>query len=314
MVNYIIRRLLLLIPVLCVVALVAFLVTFVLPGDPARMILGDFATQEEIIQLRERLGLDQPIHVQFYRWLSQIVRGDLGDSLFLRVPVTQAILSRIEPTFVLAVVGITIGTAIGIPLGVLAAIRHRTWIDQFAIIVSLGGISIPNFFLAILLILFLGVYLGWFPVAGYMSVFEYGPWALIYLVMPGLSLGFLYAGLIARMTRSSMLDVMGADYIRTARAKGLAEKVIIARHALKNALIPVVTVIGFSLALLLGGTWIIETMFNIPGTGNLAITAIMRRDFPIIQGSIIFIALIYLVVNLIVDLSYAFLNPRIKYK
>lgn len=314
MLNYIIRRIILLIPVLCIIALISFFVTCVLPGDPVRLILGDFATQEQIAELQQELGFDKPIPIRFASWLSNLVRGDLGDSFFLRMPVTKAIFSRIEPTFLLALVGILIGLIIGIPLGVIAAVKHRTLVDQAAIVGSLAGISIPNFFLALLLILVFGVYLRWLPVAGYRPISEVGFGVIKFLILPGLSIGFMQSGNIARMTRSAMLDVLKQDYIRTARAKGLSEKVVIARHALKNSLLPVATVIGFSLAMLLGGTWIAETVFNIPGTGALAINAIMRRDLPVIQGSMLFVALIYMVINLLVDISYAFLNPRIKYQ
>jgi peptide/nickel transport system permease protein len=314
MFNYIVRRLLLIIPVLCIMALITFFVTYVLPGDPVRLMLGDFATEDQIRELEHKLGYDQPLYVQFGFWLRNILRGDLGESLFLRLPVTKAILQRVEPTLLLAVFGILFGTLTGIPLGVIAAIRHRSWIDQLAISTSLVGITIPNFFLALLLVLVFGLWLRLLPVAGYRPISQVGFGVIRYLVLPGVSIGFMQTGSIARMTRSAMLDVLRQDYIRTARAKGLAEKVVIAGHALKNSLIPVVTVIGFSLAMLLGGTWIAETVFAIPGTGALAITSIMRRDFPVIQGSMIFVALIYMLVNLVVDISYAFLNPRIKYQ
>lgn len=302
-----------LIPVLCIIALITFFVTYVLPGDPVILMLGDFATEDQILELEQKLGYDKPIYVQFVFWLKNIIRGDLGESLFLRMPVTKAIISRIEPTFLLAIFGITFGTLTGIPLGVVAAVKHRSWVDQLAITTSLIGITIPNFFLALLLILVFGVKLRLLPVAGYRPISEVGFGVIRYLILPGLSIGFMQSGSIARMTRSAMLDVLKQDYIRTARAKGLAEKLVISRHALKNSLIPVVTVLGFNLAMLIGGTWIAETMFTIPGTGALAITSIIRRDFPIIQGSMIFVAVVYMLVNLMVDISYAYLNPRIKY-
>jgi len=314
MLNYIVRRVLLIIPVLCIMALITFFITYVLPGDPVRLMLGDFATEDQIRELEQKLGYDQPLYTQFALWLRNILRGDLGQSLFLRMPVTKAIVQRVEPTLLLAVFGILFGTLTGIPLGVIAAIKHRSWVDQLAISTSLVGITIPNFFLALLLVLVFGVWLRVLPVAGYKPISQVGVGVLRYLVLPGVSIGFMQTGSIARMTRSAMLDVLRQDYIRTARAKGLTEKVVIARHALKNSLIPVVTVIGFSLAMLLGGTWIAETVFAIPGTGALAITSIMRRDFPVIQGSMIFVALIYMLVNLVVDISYAYLNPRIKYQ
>lgn len=276
--------------------------------------LGDFATEEQVLQMKQKLGFDQPIYVRFVIWFSSIIKGDLGMSLFLHMPVTKAILSRMEPTIMLAIVGQSIGVLIGIPLGIIAAVKHKTIIDQTAIVIALAGISIPSFWLAIMLMLTFAVNLGWLPTSNYKPISEVGFGVIKYLILPGLSLGFMQSALLARMTRSAMLDVLKQDYIRTARAKGLSEKVIVARHALKNAMIPIVTVLGFSMAVLLGGTWIIETVYTIPGTGSLAITAILRRDYPIIQGSMIFIAMIYVLVNLVVDISYAFLNPRVKYR
>lgn len=314
MLRYIIRRVLFLVPVLLIVAVVAFIITNVIPGDPVRLMLGDFATEAEIAAMEEKLGFNQPFHIRFATWLGNILRGDLGTSLFLQIPVTEAIAGRLEPTLLLAVIGQTIGILIGIPLGVLAAVKHRTVFDQSAIVIALAGISIPSFWLAIMFMMVFAVNLGWFPTSGYRPFAEVGFGVIRYLVLPGLSLGVMQSALLARMTRSAMLDVLKQDYIRTARAKGLSENIVILRHALKNAMIPVVTVLGFSMAVLLGGTWIVETVYNIPGTGALAITAILRRDYPIIQGSMIFIALVYVLVNLLVDISYAFINPRVKYR
>ncbi|WP_172408179.1 ABC transporter permease [Desulfosporosinus sp. FKA] len=312
MVCYILRRLSMLFLVLVIVAILAFFCVYAMPGDPVRIILGDFATKDQILQLRHQLGLDQSVYVRFFIWLSRIIHGDFGESLFLHMPVSKAILSRMEPTLLLAVMGQLIGIILGVPIGVIAAVKHRTWMDRFAVAFSLAGISIPSFWLALILILFFGVYLGWFPVCGYKPISEVGFGVIKYLILPGLTLGLMQSGLIARMTRSSMLEVLGQDYIRTAKAKGLMEYVIIMRHALKNACIPVVTIIGMSFGLLLGGTWIVETIYYIPGTGALAITAIMKRDFPVIQGTMIFTALIFVVVNLLADISYVLLNPRIK--
>ena len=311
--NFIIRRLILLVPVLLVVAVVAYLATRIMPGDPVILVLGDFAPPEKIDAMRLQLGLDKPLYIQFGIWVQHILRGDLGQSLFLNMPVTQAIIGRLEPTLLLALIGQSLGILLGVPLGVLAAVRHRTWIDQGSIGISLIGISIPSFWLALMLIMVFSVKLHLLPSSGYMPVAEAGLGSVKYLILPGVTLGFMQSGIIARMTRSSMLDILNQDFIRTARAKGLSEKVVVLQHALRNALIPVVTVIGFSMAVLLGGTWIVETLFNIPGTGSLAITAIMRRDYPIIQGSMIFTAGIYVLVNLLVDISYAVINPRIKY-
>lgn len=314
MLKYIIKRIILLVPIIAIVAIIAFLITNIMPGDPIRVILGNFATEEQVAELTSQLGLDKPLYIRFGIWISNIVKGDLGNSLFLNMSVKDAILSRIEPTFLLAIIGQFLGILIGIPLGIISAVKHRTWVDQSAIAISLAGVSIPSFWLSQILILGFGVKLRWFPVCGYEPLSEVGIEALKYLVLPGLTLGFMQSGLIARMTRSAMLDVLKQDYIRTARGKGLSESVVILRHALKNTLIPIITVTGFSLAVLLGGTWIVEVVFAIPGTGSLAIDAIMRRDYPVIQGSMIFIALVYVIVNLVVDISYAFINPKIKYK
>ncbi len=314
MATYIVRRLLLLIPIIIVVAIVAFLITNVMPGDPVRLMLGNFATERQIAAMRAILGLDRPLYIRFGLWAAQIIRGNLGESLFLHEPVTTAIESRMEPTLLLAAFGQLFAVLFGIPLGVIAAVKHRTIVDQAAIGVSLLGISVPSFWLSIILILYFGVDLRWFPVAGYVPLAQSGFGVIRYLALPGLALGLMQSGLLARMTRSAMLDVLQQDYIRTARAKGLAEKIVIARHALKNALIPVTTVLGFSLANLLAGTWVIETVFAIPGTGALAILAIMERDYPVIQGTMLFVAMVYVLVNLLVDISYALINPAVKYR
>lgn len=313
MARFLFKRMLLMIPVLWVVAVVAFFITHLTPGDPVRLILGDFATDEQVVLLKGQLGLDLPLQNQFIDWLGRITKGDLGESIFLHMPVREAIFSRIEPTFLIAFLGMGIGLIFGILFGVFSAVMHKTWFDQLTIGISLMGISIPGFWLAFILMLFFGVHLKWFPVCGYQSISQAGlAGALKYLILPALTLGIMQSGLIARMVRSAMLDVLGQDYIRTARSKGLGALVIIFRHGLRNAMIPTVTVVGFSFGLLLGGTWIVETIFYIPGTGQLAISAILKRDFPLIQGSMIFAALIYLGVNLAVDICYGILDPRIR--
>ncbi|MEI7557121.1 ABC transporter permease [Candidatus Chlorohelix sp.] len=314
MLNYISKRLLALIPVIIISAIIAFFITNIMPGDPVRLMVGDFATEKQVAEMRTKLGLDRPIYERFGGWLGNVAKGDLGESLFLHEPVTKAIFDRLEPTLLLAVVGMFFGIVIGIPLGIIAAMKHRTIFDQLAISTSLIGMTIPSFFIAIILILVFGVNLQWFPVAGYEPYSKAGFGVIRFLVMPGFAIGLMQSALIARMTRSAMLDVLGQDYIRTARAKGLSEFKVILPHAFKNSLNPIVTVIGFSLATLLGGTWIIETVFNIPGVGALAIKAILNRDYPLIQGSLIFTVVIYLLVNLLVDISYSFINPYIKYK
>ena len=312
--SYIIRRIILLIPVLTSVALVGFLVTHSMPGDPVQLMLGDFASPERIAAVRHQLGYDRPLYTQFWIYATNLARGDLGQSLYLERSVNRAILEHLEPTMLLAFQGQLIGIVLAIPLGIIAAVKHRTWVDYSAIVGSLLGISMPSFLLAIILILIFGVKLGWFPAVGYIPLSNAGIGVVKFLSLPSVTLGLIQAGLIARMTRSSMLDVLRKDYIRTARAKGLREKVVVYKHALKNALIPTATVIGLSFADLLGGTFVIETIFNIPGTGLMAITAIYRRDYPLIQGSLMFVAGVYVFVNLLVDIVYAFLDPRIKYQ
>ncbi len=311
---YILRRLILLVPVLIGVALLGFLITHLMPGDPVLMMLGDFATKEQIESMRHQLGFDRPFQVQFWIYVKNLAAGNLGQSLYLERPVIRAILEHLQPTVILAFFGQFIGILIGIPLGVYAAYKHRSWADHSAIGISLVGISVPDFLIAITFILVFGVKLRWLPAAGYLSPLEGGFGALKFIVLPSLTLGLIQAGLIARMTRSSMLDVLRKDYIRTARSKGLEENAVVYKHALRNALIPTATVIGLSFAFLLGGTWITETIFNIPGTGLMAITAIYRRDYPLIQGALMFVAVVYVFVNLLVDIAYAFLDPRIKYQ
>ncbi len=312
--QYILRRLLAAIPVLAVVAVTAFFITNITPGDPVRLILGDFATEGEVQQMRASLGLDQPLPVRFGYWLRRVVVGDLGNSLFLQVPVTQALRQRLEPTIFLAVIGQFFGLLLGVPLGTLAAMHHRKLIDMGAIGISLAGISIPSFLVATLLVSLFGVRLGWLPVAGYQpwSQVGFGVWR--YLFLPGLTLVFMQTALLARMTRSAVLEVLHQDFVRTARSKGVPQVWVMVKHVLRNAAIPIVTVFGLSFAALLGGTWIVESVFAVPGTGSLAVTAILRRDYPVIQGTILFAAGIYVAINLLVDLSYALFDPRLREK
>jgi peptide/nickel transport system permease protein len=312
--NYIIKRILLLIPIIFIVALIAFFITNLMPGDPVRVILGNMASEAEVARLEANLGLDQPLIVRFFRWLANIMRGNFGESLYLNAPVSQVLVERLRPTFLIAVFAEIFGITAGIFLGILAAIKHRKILDQFSITLSLLGISIPSFWLALMLMYLFSVKLGWFPVSGYEPFAESGFGTLRYIVLPALTLAFMQAGLIARMTRSAMLDTLKQDYIRTAKSKGLSVYSIVFKHALKNSMLPVITVIGHNFAVLLGGTWIVETIFVIPGTGFMAINAIMRRDIPVIQASIIFVAVIYVILNLLVDVSYAFLNPKIRYQ
>lgn len=312
--TYVARRLLALIPVALVVATVAFVLIHLAPGDPASVIAGPDASAEDVQRIERQLGLDAPLPVQLGRWFGRLARGDLGDSIFLRMPVTEAILDRVEPTLLLTLFAIAISIVIGVPAGVLSARHHNTATDQVLMVLALLGVSIPNFLLGLLFILFFSVWLGWFPVAGY-SALEYG-WLKTArsLVLPAFALGLVQSALIARIARSSMLDVMGEQFITAGRAKGLGERTVVYKHALKNAMIPTVTIIGISFAILISGAVVVETVFNIPGLGRLIISAVLRRDYPVIQGVVLCIAGMYMLINLAVDLSYMLFDPRVKYQ
>jgi peptide/nickel transport system permease protein len=312
--TYVVRRLLALIPVALVVATVAFVLIHIAPGDPASIIAGPDASPDDVARLQRQLGLDAPFHVQLFRWYGRLARGDLGQSIFLRRPVLEAIVDRAEPTILLTTYAVIIAVLLGVPAGVLAARHHDRTTDQALMAGALIGISIPNFLLGLLLILFFSVRLGWFPVAGY-SPLEYGWFATLRsLTLPAFALGVVQSALIARIARSAMLDVLREQYIVAGRAKGLGEGAVVYKHALKNAMIPTVTVIGISLAILISGSVIVEQVFNIPGLGRLIISAVLRRDYPVIQGVVICIAGIYMLVNLAVDLSYVVFDPRVRYQ
>ena len=312
--TYVVRRLLALIPVALVVATVAFVLIHLAPGDPASVIAGPYASAEDVQRLQHQLGLDQPLWIQLARWYGRLLRGDVGDSIFLRKPVLDAIADRVEPTLLLTVFATVVAVLIGVPAGIVSAHRHNTAADQTVMVLALVGISVPNFLLGLLLILFFSVQLGWFPVAGY-SPLEYG-WAktLRSLVLPAFALGVVQSGLIARITRSAMLDVLREQFILAGRAKGLGEPALVYKHALKNAMIPTVTIIGISFAILIGGAIVVETVFNIPGLGRLIISAVLRRDYPVIQGVVLCIAGVYMLINLAVDLSYPLFDPRVRYQ
>jgi peptide/nickel transport system permease protein len=259
------------------------------------------------------MGLNRPLHVQLLRWYSRTLRGDLGESIFLQRPVRQAIFERLEPTVLLTTMALAIAMAIGIPAGVVSAVQRNSWVDQVAMGVALFGVSVPGFWLGLNLILLFSVYLGLFPVAGYEPLAQSVGGAVRSLVLPALTLGIGGSALIARMTRSSMLEVLGQDYVRTARAKGNIERRVIIRHALRNAMIPTVTVIGLALGGLLAGAIVTETVFALPGVGRLVISSVQRRDYPVIQGILMFIASVYVLVNLLIDIVYVYLDPRVKY-
>ena len=311
---YLLRRMLAVIPVMIIVATLAFVLIHLAPGDPASVIAGPYATPDDVAKLRRQLGLDEPLPMQLMHWYGRLLTGNLGDSIFLRRPVTEAVLERIEPTMLLTIWGTLIAVLLGVPAGIVSARYHNSAVDQSLMGLALLGLSIPNFLLGLLMILVFGVWLGWLPVAGYVPLDE-GLWRNARsLLMPSISLGLVQSALIARITRSSMLDVLREQYILASRAKGLAERAVVYKHALKNAIIPTLTVIGITFAILIGGAVVIETVFNIPGLGRLIISAVLRRDYPVIQGVVLIIALTYTMINLVVDLVYLTIDPRIRYQ
>lgn len=313
MFAYVARRLGSMVATMLVVGVVVFFVIHAVPGDVTSALLGQDASREQIEALRARLNLDQPLHVQFVSWFGGVVRGDLGSSSYMRVPVIDAIGQRLEPTGMLALLATLVAVTLGVTLGVIAAVRHNTWIDYAVMFVAMLGLSLPGFWLGLLMILTFAVKLRWLPAAGYVPLAESPIDTLRYLVMPAVSLGFSQAAVIARMTRASMLDALREDFVRTARSKGLPEGRVVVRHALRNALIPVLTVIGLSIATVAGGVVVTETVFNIPGAGRLVIESVQRRDYPVLQGAVIAVAFVYALVNLLVDLSYLGLDPRVRY-
>lgn len=311
--TYILRRLLMLIPVMLIVGVVVFMLVHLTPGDPAAVILGQSATGEQIDQLREELGLNEPLVVQFFEWFGNALRLDFGNSLFLGMPVTEALRERAQPTLLLTTYALFFEIIIGVPAGVIAAIKRNSIIDRVLMVMSIAGAAIPTFFLGIVLILIFAVRLKWVPSGGYVPIQEDPVQHFKVMILPAFTLGFSAAGLLARLVRSSMLDVMRDDYIRTAMAKGLKFRKVVTGHALRNALIPAVTVVGYSLGALLGGAVVTETVFNIPGMGRLVVQSISRRDYPLIQGAVMMIAGIYVLVNLLVDILYVYIDPRIRY-
>jgi peptide/nickel transport system permease protein len=313
MLRYIINRLLATIPVMAVVALFVFSLLYISPGDPAAVIAGDIATEEDIARIRIELGLDQPYLVRFGSWIAGLARGDLGTSIFTKLPVSTLIAQRIEPTLALTICTLIVAVGLAVPLGVLAAARAGGWIDRFVMALAVVGFSVPVFVIAYGLIFFFAVWLEWLPVQGYSSLADGFVPFIRHMILPSLALGVVYMALIARITRATMLDVLSQDYVRTATAKGLAPGTVLIRHALKNAAVPIVTVIGIGVALLIGGVVVTETVFAIPGLGRLTVDAILRRDYPIIQGVTLLFSAIYVLVNLLVDISYSLFDPRIKY-
>ncbi|CAN7673226.1 ABC transporter permease [Bosea sp. LjRoot237] len=313
MLRLIALRIAMAVPVMLVVATIVFLLLRLSPGDPALIIAGETAGPEALARIRSEMGLDRPLTVQYFAWLTAIARGDLGLSVLSKIPVLNLIIDRLEPTLVLALSAILITVVVAVPLGAIAAWRHNSWIDRAVMMLSVVGFSVPAFVIGYILILFLSVKADIFPVQGYVSPFEDPLAALRHLVLPSLTLALVFMALISRVTRSSLLEVLGEDFVRTARAKGNVERRVLWRHALPNAAVPIITVIGLGIALLISGVVVTESVFNLPGVGRLTIDAILARDYPVVQGLMLFFALIYVGVNLLIDIAYVIVDPRIRY-
>lgn len=313
MLAYLVKRILSTIPVLLLVGLFVFSLLFIAPGDPAAIVAGDKATEADITRIRAAMGLDRPFLEQLGSWLWKVVHGDLGQSIFNSLPVMDLIKARLEPTLSLMVVTLVIAIIVAVPLGVAAAWKAGTWVDRSVMAVAVLGFSTPVFVVGYLLSFYIALKLQWLPVQGYTPIAQgFWPW-LRNLLMPAISLGFIYIALIARVTRATMLEVLQQDYIRTARAKGLGQQVVLYVHALKNAAVPILTAIGIGIALLIGGAVVTESVFAIPGIGRLTVDAILQRDYPVIQGVVLVCSVAYVLVNLLVDLAYCILDPRIRY-
>lgn len=313
MIGYIGRRILMTLPVLAVVMVIVFLLAHLGPGDPAVIIAGDLATTAQIESIRTQLGLDQPLLTQFVGWLGRVLQGDLGTSIFSHRPVTELILQRVEPTLALAGLTMLFSVILAVPIGVLAAWRVGRWTDRVLMAVAVLGFSMPVFVLGYVMVYVFSAKLGWFPVQGY-SPLEKGflPF-LRHLTLPAIAIGSTFLALISRVTRAAMLEVLGEDYVRTAYAKGLATRTVLLLHALKNAAVPIITVIGVGFGVLISGVVVTESVFAIPGIGRLTVDAIMRRDFPVIQGVVLVMSAMYVLINLLVDIAYTFVDPRIRY-
>lgn len=314
--RYLARRLLLLAPVLAGVSIIIFMVLHLSPGDPVEIMLGAQATQEDRLRLRADLGLDQPLHVQYVRWLGHVVQGDLGRSLWMKRPVLAEVLLRFKATLILTGTALLLSTTVGLALGVASATRPNSLLDRVSAMASLFGASMPSFWLGIVLMVVFALQLGWLPASGMYAPYGGGdlPDLLAHLILPAITLAAASVTIIARLTRATMLETLGQDYIRTARAKGVVERAVVLRHGLGNALIPIVTVIGVQAGYLLGGAVLTETVFAWPGVGTLMVQGILARDFPLVQGCVLVVALSFVLINLAVDLLYAWLDPRIRYE
>jgi ABC-type dipeptide/oligopeptide/nickel transport system permease component len=314
--RYVTRRLLLLVPVLAGVSVIIFMVLHLAPGDPAEIMLGSQATQEDLVRLRAELGLDDPLHVQYARWLGHVLRGDLGRSMWTKRPVLVEVLERFRATLVLTGAGLLLSTIGGIALGVASATRPNSLLDRTSAVASLFGASMPVFWLGIVLMVVFSLWLGWLPASGMFAPYGGGDARdlLGHLLLPAVTIAAASTTIVARLTRTTMLEVLGQDYVRTARAKGLVERTVVLRHGLKNAMIPIVTVVGVQVGYLLGGAVLTETVFAWPGVGTLMVQGILARDIPLVQGCVLVIALAFVLVNLGVDLLYGWLDPRIRYE
>jgi peptide/nickel transport system permease protein len=310
---YIAKRLLATIPVMAIVAIFVFALLRLTPGDPAAIIAGSAATSQDVANIRLKLGLDEPIVTQFFVWIGNMARGDFGESFFFKRTVASLVGDRIEPTLMLSLTTIVLSVLVAVPLGVVAAYRQGTWIDRIVMGFSVLGFSVPVFVIGYALIYIFAIELNWLPVQGYQPLREGLLGNLQRLVLPSVTLSVIYVALIARITRTSVLEVLGEDYIRTARAKGLPDRVVLMRHALRNASVPIVTVIGIGIALLIGGVVVTESVFSIPGLGRLTVDAVLARDYPTVQAVILLFSFVYVVINLLVDVSYTALDPRIRY-
>lgn len=313
MLSYFFNRLLGLIAVMFLVATIVFVIIRVTPGDPAAVMLGPEASQQDIAALRGRLGLDRPLPVQYVAWLGQLAKGDLGQSIFLNKPVLSALADRAEPTFWLTLMSLLIASAIAVPVGILSAVKRGTALDQSVLSFSMFTSSVPSFWLGLLLMQLFAVKLGWLPVSGYGGPDASIGTRLSHLILPAVVLGLVNSALITRFIRASMLDVLRDDYVRTARAKGLPERKVILKHAVRNALIPILTVLGLTTAMLISGAVVTETVFGLPGVGSLVVSAVLRRDYPVIQGALLVVAVIYVLINLFIDLLYLLVDPRVRY-
>ncbi|EKF16921.1 ABC transporter permease [Nitratireductor pacificus] len=313
MIAFILRRLFAVIPVLLLVTLASFLLMRLIPGDPAMLIADISASDAEIEKIREQLGLNEPFLTQLLHWYGNLLRGDLGESYLLGRSVTQAIWERLPTTLSLTLLSFVLSTTIAVTLGVIAAVKANTWLDQFVMSFALIGVALPNFWMGLMLIILFSVHLGWLPSGGYVPLSEdFWGW-LRTCTLPAISLALLQIGLLSRITRATMLEVLQQDYIRTARAKGLSKSKVVGKHALKNVLVPVITILGISFSLLISGSLVIETVFSLPGVGKLLGSAILRRDYPVIQGGLIFVAVSMIFINLLVDILYAWVDPRVRY-